>query len=60
MNHNNIDLIKDIAIIADFVISISAAAIKKSNKKLSDNLFAFSGVILAVAFVFVIIGFINK
>ena len=47
--------VKNIAILLDFVVSIIAAAIQKSNPSLSGMLFGLSAVILFVAVVCVIV-----
>jgi hypothetical protein len=54
------NLVKDIAIIADFIISIVASSVKNSNPTLSDTLFAISGVVLTIAVICVLIEFFKK
>lgn len=56
---SKLGLIKNIAIILDFVVSIIASAIKTSMPELSNTLFGISAVILMVAVVCVIIEFVN-
>jgi hypothetical protein len=55
-----INTIKNWAIIADFVLSAVAFGIKKSEPKLSDNLFTVTAIALAVAFVCVLIDMTKK
>ena len=52
-------LIKNIAIILDFVISIVASAIKSSMPEMSNNLFGASAIVLIVAVVCVFIEIVN-
>ena len=54
-----INNIKNIAILLDFVVSIVASAIQKSNPRLSGMLFGLSAVILLVAVICVIIELIK-
>ena len=56
MNKNN--LIKNVAILLDFVISIVASALKNLSPGISNMLFVFSAVILFIAVVCVIIDFV--
>ena len=51
----NINLIKNIAIIADFIVSGIAASMQSSNPALSGTLFGLSAVILFVAVVCVVL-----
>ena len=55
-----VNKIKDIAILVDLVLSIVASSIQASNPQLSGTLFGLSAVVLIVAAVCVIIGFIKK
>lgn len=55
-----VNKIKDIAIIVDLIISIIASSIQASNPQLSGALFGLSAIVLIVAAVCVIIGFIKK
>lgn len=55
-----INNIKNIAILLDFVASIVASAIQKSNPSLSGMLFGLSAVILLVAVICVIIELIKR
>lgn len=55
-----INNIKNIAILFDFVVSIVASAIQKSNPSLSGMLFGLSAVILLVAVICVIIELIKR
>ena len=55
-----INNIKNIAILLDFVVSIVASAIQKSNPRLSGMLFGLSAVILLVAVICVIIELIKR
>lgn len=55
-----VNKIKDIAIIVDLIISIIASSIQASNPQLSGVLFGLSAIVLIVAAVCVIIGFIKK
>ncbi len=55
-----INNIKNIAILFDFVVSIVASAIQKSNPSLSGMLFGLSAVILLAAVICVIIELIKR
>ena len=55
-----INNIKNIAILLDFVVSIVASAIQKSNPRLSGMLFGLSAVILLVAVICVLIELIKR
>ncbi|MBO6119208.1 MAG: hypothetical protein J6P02_01940 [Lachnospiraceae bacterium] len=52
--------VKNIAIVLDFVVSIIASAIQKSNQSVSGMLFGLSAVILLVAVVCVVIELVKK
>lgn len=52
--------VKNIAIVLDFVVSIIASAIQKSNPSVSGMLFGLSAVILLVAVVCVVIELVKK
>lgn len=54
-----VNLIKNIAIILDFIISIVASAIKTSMPELSNALFGISALVLIIAVICVIIEFVN-
>lgn len=57
----NINLVKNIAIISDFLVSGIAASMQSSNPVLSGTLFSLSAVILFVAVVCVVLEIIlNK
>ena len=56
---SKIGLIKSVAIIADFIISIIASVIKKSTPEVSNMLFGISAIVLIVAVICVIIEFVN-
>ena len=52
-------LIKNVAIIVDFIISIIASAIKGTMPELSNMLFGASAVVLIVAVVCVVVEIVN-
>jgi len=52
-------LIKNIAIILDFIISIIASSIKNSMPEMSNNLFGVSAIVLIVAVICVFIEIVN-
>ncbi len=54
-----LNLVKNIAIIADFIVSIIASAIQNSNPSLSGVLFMVTAVILFVAVVCVVIEWVK-
>lgn len=54
-----LNLVKNIAIIADFIVSIIASVIKDSNPSLSGMLFGITAVILLVAVVCVVIEWVK-
>lgn len=56
----NINSVKNIAILLDFVVSIIASAIQKTNPDLSGMLFGLSAVILLVAVICVIVELVKK
>lgn len=56
----NVNTIKNIAIILDFVVSLIASMIQSTNPTLSGILFLLSAIILFVAVICVIIEFIKK
>lgn len=56
---SEVNLIKNVAIIVDFLLSIIASAIKVSMPDISNMLFGASAVILVIAVICVIIEFIN-
>ena len=56
---SKIGLIKNIAIIADFIISIIASAIKNSMPEVSNMLFGISAIVLIIAVICIIIEFVN-
>ena len=51
----DINLIKNIAIILDFIVSIFAAMLQSSNPALSGSLFGLSAIILFIAVICVIV-----
>ena len=55
-----VNIIKNIAIIVDFVVSFVAAAIKDINPVLSNALFGASAIILLVAVICVVIDIIKS
>ena len=55
-----INLIKNLSIIVDFVLSIIASALKNSQPGMSDTLFMLSGIVLFVAVICVVIELIKK
>lgn len=55
-----INNLKNVAIIMDFVVSIIASAIQKSNPSVSGMLFGLSALILLVAVVCVVIELVKK
>ena len=57
---SKISLIKNVAIIADFIISIIASVIKKSMPEVSNMLFGISAIVLIVAVICVIIELVNR
>ena len=56
----NVNTIRNIAIILDFIISLIASMIQNSNPTLSGLLFSLSAIILLIAVICVIIEFIKK
>ena len=56
---SKISLIKNIAIIADFIISIIASVIKSSIPEVSNALFGISAIVLIIAVICIIIEFVN-
>lgn len=56
----NINSVKNIAILLDFVVSIIASAIQKTNPNLSGMLFGLSAVILLVAVICVIVELVKN
>ena len=56
---SKIGVIKNVAIIADFIISIIASVIKNSMPEVSNMLFGISAIVLIVAVICVIIEFVN-
>ncbi len=56
---NKVNCVKNIAIIADFIVSIVASALQNSKPSLSGILFGASAVILFVAVVCVVIEWIK-
>ena len=54
-----LNLVKNIAIIADFIVSIIASAIQNSNPSLSGMLFGVTAVMLSVAVVCVVIEWVK-
>ena len=56
---SKIGLIKNVAIIADFIISIIASVIKKSMPEASNILFGISAIVLIIAVICIIIEFVN-
>ena len=55
-----INSVKNIAILLDFVVSIIASAIQKTNPNLSGMLFGLSAVILLVAVICVIVELVKN
>ena len=55
-----LNTIKNVAIILDFVVSIIASAIQKSNPSVSGMLFGLSAVILLVAVVCVVVEWVKN
>ncbi|MBO7510216.1 MAG: hypothetical protein J6T35_03445 [Bacteroidales bacterium] len=55
-----INLIKDCAIVADFIVSGIASALQGTNPSISGVLFGVSAVLLFVALVCVIVGWVKK
>ena len=55
-----IGLIKDLSIIVDFIISIIASSIQKTNPELSNILFGVSAVVLVIAVICVSIEFFKS
>ena len=55
-----LNTIKNVAIILDFVVSIIASAIQKSNRSVSGMLFGLSAVILLVAVVCVVVEWVKN
>lgn len=55
-----INNLKNVAIIMDFVVSIIASAIQKSNPSVSGMLFGLSALILLVAVVCVVIELVKQ
>ncbi len=56
----NINLIKNVAIIFDFIVSIIAAMMQGSNLELAAMLFGLSAVILFIAVICVIVEVIQN
>ena len=56
----DVNLIKNIAIILDFIVSISASAIQGSNPVMSGALFGLSAIILFIAVICVIVELLMK
>lgn len=55
-----LNIIKNISIIADFIVSFIAFAIQKSNPSLSGGLYMLSAIILLLAFICVIMEIFGK
>lgn len=55
-----VNSVKNIAILLDFVVSIIASAIQKTNPNLSGMLFGLSAVILLVAVICVIVELVKN
>ena len=56
---SKVNLIKNIAIIFDFIISIIASTIKTSMPELSNTLFGISAFVLIIAVICVVIEMVN-